>query len=131
VASGIGPPRLRLYSLLEDRDIRPVIPLRMTPAVKRGLASSPSCEHGEWTFAGSDAKPGAAKYRCPTGECKPASAWVKADRLHTLIPRGTDRWKSLYHQRSAVEREFGRLKNEWGCSRCGCGASTGSGCTWT
>jgi hypothetical protein len=40
--------------------------------------------------------------------------WVKASRLHTLIPRGTDRWKGLYHQRGAVEREFGRLKHEWG-----------------
>jgi Transposase DDE domain len=50
----------------------------------------------------------------PVGECKPASQWVKAGRLHTLIPRGTPRWKGLYHQRGAVEREFGRLKNEWG-----------------
>lgn len=103
-----------LYTLLEGRDIRPVIPLRQTPAVKRGEHKPPSCDHGEWTFAGADAKRGAAKYRCPTGECKPASAWLKAGRLHTLIPRGTDRWKSLYHQRGAVEREFGRLKNEWG-----------------
>jgi transposase, IS5 family len=102
-----------LYTLLEGRDIRPVIALRMTPAVKRGLASPPSCEHGEWTFAGSDAKRGASKYRCPTSECAPASQWVKASRLHTLIPRGTDRWKGLYHQRSPVEREFGRLKHEW------------------
>jgi transposase InsO family protein len=40
--------------------------------------------------------------------------WVKASRLHPLIPRGTDRFKGLYHQRGAVEREFGRLKHEWG-----------------
>jgi transposase len=39
--------------------------------------------------------------------------WLKAGRLHTLIPRTTDRWKALYHQRGAVEREFGRLKHEW------------------
>ena len=26
----------------------------------------------------------------------------------------TYRWKSLYHQRGAVEREFGHLKHEWG-----------------
>lgn len=57
--------------------------------------------------------PSAAKYRCPTGECKPASVWLKADRLDTLIPRGTERWKALYHQRGEVEREFGRLKHEW------------------
>ena len=69
---------------------------------------------GEWAFAGSDAKRGASKWRCPSGECQPGSVWLKADRLHTLIPRTTDRWKALYHQRGAVEREFGRLKNEWG-----------------
>jgi hypothetical protein len=56
---------------------------------------------------------GRVRVRCPTGECKPASVWVKADRLHTLIPRTTDRWKGLYCQRGAVEREFGRLKHEW------------------
>jgi hypothetical protein len=39
--------------------------------------------------------------------------WVKASRLHPLIPRGTDRFKSLYHQRGAVEREFGVLKHHW------------------
>jgi hypothetical protein len=103
-----------VYEMVESRGMRPVIPLRMTPAVKRGLASPPSCEHGEWAFAGSDAKRGASKWRCPSGECQPASQWVKAGRLHTLIPRGTPRWKGLYHQRGAVEREFGRLKNEWG-----------------
>lgn len=102
-----------LYSLLESRDIRPVIPLRNTPAVKAGKHKPPSCEHGEWTFAGSDTKRGASKWRCPMGKCQPASVWIKADRLHPLIPRGTERYKSLYHQRGAVEREFGHLKHEW------------------
>jgi hypothetical protein len=54
--------------------------------------------------------------RCPTGECKPASVWIKADRLHPLIPRETLRWKGLYRGRASVEREFGRLKNEWALS---------------
>lgn len=40
--------------------------------------------------------------------------WVKADRLHMLIPRETLRWKGLYRRRASVERAFGRLKNEWG-----------------
>ena len=40
--------------------------------------------------------------------------WIKADRLHTMIPRSTDRWKSIYKQRGCVERGFGRLKHEWG-----------------
>jgi hypothetical protein len=103
-----------VYETVEGYGMRPVIPLRQTPAVKAGKDKPPSCGHGEWAFAGSDAKRGASKWRCPTGECQPASVWLKAGRLHTLIPRGTDRWKALYHQRGAVEREFGRLKHEWG-----------------
>ena len=47
------------------------------------------------------------------GECKPASRWVKADRLHPRIPRETERSRKLYRSRGAVEREFGRLKHEW------------------
>ncbi|HUJ07632.1 MAG TPA: transposase [Streptosporangiaceae bacterium] len=103
-----------VYEGVESRHMRPVIPLRETPAVKAGKAAPPKCDHGEWTFAGSDAKRGASKWRCPTGECTPASVWVKASRLHPLIPRNTDRFKALYHQRGAVEREFGVLKHEWG-----------------
>src|SRR5947199_2978464 len=55
----------------------------------------------------------ASKRRCPTGECRPASRWIKASRLHPLIPRQSPRWWKLYASRGAVEREFGRLKNEW------------------
>jgi hypothetical protein len=102
-----------LYAACEDRDVRPIIPLRETPDVKRGEAAAPSCQHGEWRFAGSDYQRGAAKWRCPTGECQPASRWVKASRLRPLIPRETLRWRKLYRGRAAVEREFGRLKNEW------------------
>ena len=40
-------------------------------------------------------------------------AWVKADRLHPLIPRHTARSAALYASRGAIEREFGRLKHEW------------------
>jgi IS5 family transposase len=32
----------------------------------------------------------------------------------TPIPYGTDEWKRLYRGRAAVEREFGRLKTEYG-----------------
>ena len=103
-----------VYETVEGLGIRPVIPLRQTPAVKAGKDKPPSCDHGEWTFAGSDAKRGASKWRCPAGECTPKSVWVKASRLHPLIPRETSRFNSLYHQRGAVEREFGRLKHEWG-----------------
>jgi hypothetical protein len=96
-----------------DRDICPVTPLRKTGRVLAGDHHSPCCEHGEWTFAGADYKRKATKWRCPTGECKPASVWVKADRLHPLIPRHTERSRKLYASRGAVEREFGRLKHEW------------------
>jgi Transposase DDE domain len=102
-----------IYEACEARGIRPIVPLRKTPGVKAGRDKPPECEHGVWTFAGSDAKRGASKWRCSTGECKPASVWVKADRLHPLVPRETARFKALYHQRGAVEREFGRLKHEW------------------
>jgi hypothetical protein len=103
-----------IYAEVESRHARPVIPLRETKAVKDGKAAPPKCDHGTWTFAGSDAKRGASKWRCPTGECKPASVWVKASRLHPLLPRETDRFKHFYCQRGAVEREFGRLKHEFG-----------------
>ena len=103
----------RVYGECADRNCLPLIPLRNTTAVKRGDHLPPECEHGRWTFAGSDRKRGASKWRCPTGECKPASTWVKADRLHTLVPRDTARWKAAYRKRAAVEREFGRLKHEW------------------
>jgi Transposase DDE domain len=58
-----------MHDVCESRGIRPVIALKETAAVKRGEHKPPSCEHGEWAFAGADAKRGASKWRCPTGEC--------------------------------------------------------------
>jgi hypothetical protein len=104
----------RVYAECAERDCEAIVPLRATGAVVKGEHRPPSCAHGTWTFAGSDRKRGASKWRCPTGECKPASTWVVASRLHPLMPRESKRWKALYRGRSAVEREFGRLKNEWG-----------------
>ena len=104
----------RIHTECMERDCLPLIPLKQTPDVKRGEHRPPECEHGVWTFAGADRKRGATKWRCPTGECKPASTWVAADRLHPLIPRETKRWKAGYRKRAAVEREFGRLKTSWG-----------------
>lgn len=103
-----------LHTACAERDCLPVIPLRETKAVKAGEHLPPLCDHGEWKFAGSDRKRGAAKWRCPTGECRPASTWIKADRLHPLIPYKSKRWKAMYRKRSAVEREFGHLKHTWG-----------------
>ncbi len=104
----------RVHTECAERDCLPLIPLRKTPDVKRGDHLPPRCEHGEWQFAGADRKRGASKWRCPTGECKPASTWAAADRLHPLIPRDTKRWKAMYRKRASVEREFGRQKHEWG-----------------
>ncbi|HEV7482136.1 MAG TPA: transposase [Solirubrobacterales bacterium] len=104
----------RVYAECAERDCLPLIPLRKTTSVKNGDHLPPTCSHGTWKFAGSDRKRGAAKWRCPTGECAPASMWRKASRLHPLIPRETKRWKAGYRKRAAVEREFGRLKNQWG-----------------
>jgi hypothetical protein len=103
----------RVYDACSERCIAPVIPLRQTPDVKKGKDKPPCCEHGAWRFAGADRKRGASKWRCPTGECTPASVWVAESRLHPLIPRETLRWKGLYRGRASVERAFGRLKNEW------------------
>jgi hypothetical protein len=120
-----------LYAQCEDRRVRPIMPLRLTPAVKAGADDPPCYEHGRWMFAGADYKRKASKRRCPTGECKPASVWVKASRIHPLIPRDSDRWRKLYRRRACVEREFGRLKHEWRYCRCGSEGSSGFGCTPT
>lgn len=40
-------------------------PLRETPAVKAGKHRPPTCEHGESTFAGSDAMRQAAQVALP------------------------------------------------------------------
>jgi len=106
----VGP----IHAACAERDCLPVIPLKQTVGVKRGDHLPRECSHGTWKFAGSDRKRGASKWRCPSGECAPASTWIKADRLHPLIPYGTERWKRLYRKRSAVEREFGYLKHHWG-----------------
>ncbi len=61
------------------RPMRPVdsFPLetKMTPATLAcpGVWTTKCCRHGVWTFAGADFKRRATKWRCPTGECQPAS----------------------------------------------------------
>jgi hypothetical protein len=89
-----------------------VTALRKTERVKRAEHKPPTCEHGEWTFAGAEAQGDQMALPHPAGEGQPASRWVKADRLHPLIPRTTERSRKLYRSRAAVEREFGRLKHE-------------------
>lgn len=99
------------YAGCEERAVRPIIPLRK---IGKAAPAVPTCKHGTWLFAGADFKRHAAKHRCPTGECSPKSTWVKADRANPLVSRSSKRWGDLYRGRAAVEREFGRLKNEYG-----------------
>jgi hypothetical protein len=96
-----------------DRGVAPVTALKETSRTERGEHKPPCCEHGEWTFSGADFKRRATKWRCPTGLCTPASVWIKADRLHPLIPRESKRSRAPYASRGSVERELGRLKHEW------------------
>jgi hypothetical protein len=99
---------------LVGRGIRPVISLAQTARVKNGEHLAPSCEHGTWVFAGADDKRQATKWRCPTGDCTPASLWRPYSRLHPPIPHGSEGWWGFYRQRGAVECGFGSLKNEHG-----------------
>jgi hypothetical protein len=103
-----------MHDACADHGAVAIFPLRETPTVKRGDHLAPECEHGRWTFAGADFKRQATKWRCPTGECQPKSIWRKSSRLHPLIPRESKRWHDLYRGRAAIEREFGRLKHEYG-----------------
>jgi hypothetical protein len=104
------------YDAFEKRHCLPIIPLKqpLNTDTKPSVNDTPRCKHGLWTFAGADFKRHAAKWRCPTGECEPKSKWVKGTRRNPLIPRDSKRWRDLYRNRVAVEREFGRLKNEYG-----------------
>jgi hypothetical protein len=102
-----------IYEEFEDRDCRPIVPLKEA-GIKTGRHLPHECRHGVWEFKGSDYGRKAVKWRCPTGECESGHRWVSPSRWHPLIPRTTQRWKSLYNRRGAVEREFGRLKDYYG-----------------
>lgn len=102
-----------IYDGCMDREVDPIISLRETASVQRGEADPPSCRHGQWVFAGADRKRRQTKWRCPEGKCSPGSRWIKANRLHPVVPRDSERFKSLYASRVAVERSFGHLKHEW------------------
>jgi hypothetical protein len=69
------------YEACVERGCLPIIPLRRTPGVVRGDHQPPYSEHGTWRFAGADYGRSATTWRCPTGECEPASRWIKAGRL--------------------------------------------------
>ncbi len=115
-----------IHAGCEARDSRPIIPLKQTPGVKRGDHRPPECEHGTWTFAGSDPARGASKWRCPTGECKPGSRWIKADRLHPLVPRRSGGSRSTeVAGPSSASSDGSRMSGR--CSRSACEGSSGFG----
>jgi transposase, IS5 family len=104
-----------IYNAFDEIGCVPVVPLKEVGFVKKGKhLSEKFCKHGWLTFAGADYKNKRTKWRCPTGECKIKNTWIKGSRYHPLIPHETARWKKLRCGRASVEREFGRLKHQYG-----------------
>jgi len=89
------------------------------------------------TLAGSSLRPSPATRRTTTFSCTPSARLAGATRsspcaartrtsraaaryrrsLFPRIPRHTQRFRDLYRGRGAVEREFGRLKHDYGLDR--------------
>ncbi len=54
---------------------------------------------------------------CRDRECLPIICLRKGRPIPlSPVPHGSDEWKRIYRQRGAVEREFGRLKHDYGLS---------------
>jgi hypothetical protein len=102
------------YDAFEERGCAPIIPIKrpLSTSPHASRNDTPKCEHGEWTYAGTDFKRRASKFHCPTGGCQPKSKWLKGSRRNPLIPPESKRWRKLYRGRAAIERESGRLKHE-------------------
>ncbi len=122
------------YRHLEtELSCRPIIPMRDNAQDATALLDKhgrPFCEVGPWEYAGTDYKNKRTKWRCPAGrrawKCETRvncgaprtgkSCWLVAAhdwRKHTLIPRGTPRFDTLYKKRTSVEREFSLLKDQY------------------
>jgi hypothetical protein len=54
-----------------------------------------------------------------------------ATRFNPRIQRHTDRYRVLYRGRAAIEREFGRLKYDYGFAPCECAGKSASRSTPT
>jgi hypothetical protein len=108
---------VRIHRECEARGVHPVIQLRKTGGVKQGRHLPRVCVHGTWPFHGADYAHRRTKWKCPTNECRPASEWRKASRLHPMVPYQSRRWWNLYYGRNAVESEFSRLKMHFGLRR--------------
>lgn len=115
-------------ALEEDFGCHPIIPLRDMKTIKDDLVDSqgrPYCEEGSWKWIGTDYSRKRSKWVCP-GTCdKPylcagqsnqrtCHLNLKDDyRKHSLVPRDTKKFRDLYNKRTAVEREFSRLKDQF------------------
>lgn len=92
-----------IYAECIDHGCQPIIPLRETRAVKRGDHKPPTCDHGEWRFAGADYQRGAGKWRCPIASA-PASRWDYSWSSHAAVlgratkPRWLDVRVGLSHR---------------------------------
>ncbi len=114
-----------------DRGISPVTPLVNTERVKRGEHKPPTCEHGEWTFAGADYKRRATKWRCPTGRCSPASRWSRPTGCTRSSPARRSARASSTARAVPSSGSSGGSSTNGRCCPCGCGGLSASGCTPT
>jgi hypothetical protein len=80
-----------VYETVEDYGIRPVIPLRETPAVKAGKHRPPECEDGGWAFRRVGRQAGRVQVAVPVRRLPARVGVGQGGRLHTLIPRSTPR----------------------------------------
>ena len=122
-----------IHKTLEGRyDCHPVIPLKemKQEAPVLDKKGRPFCDFGTFKWQGSDYKRKRSRWHCPVkcgqmarvgghlGCCSQNGLteylrWEDEPRKHSLIPRGTPKFKKLYNKRGSVEREFSRLKDRF------------------
>ncbi|MDQ3885775.1 MAG: transposase, partial [Actinomycetota bacterium] len=119
-----------MYEACESRVVRPVIPLKQTLNVAEGKHKPPSCQHDVWTFAGSDTKRSASKWRCRPGRASPP---VCGSRLTgcTLSSRAPPTGGRRSTAPGALSSASSACSSTSGaCCRCGFVVCLGCGCTW-
>lgn len=133
---------LPTYTLLKDRKISVFIdlnskcghPRTIPDSIKIDTNGTPVCQQGYKMLPnGYDKSRGCLMWRCPFGKdhfdkcensctsskygrvIKTKSEWDI--RLYTDVPRGTESYKKIYHQRTATERINNRILNDYGLHR--------------
>jgi len=107
-------------------------PAAPDPAVKAGNHKPPVCAHGEWTFAGTDAK----RQARPSGAARPASVPrpARGSPPSGCTPSSRAARPGGSSATASADRWSGRTagsSTSGACCPCGSGASSGSGCTPT